>query len=406
MSKIDSSFTPDIENHLRQGVYFVPCISLFKSYDDYDKSKIDIKTSKESWLVLVIKMICKCNIDLKEKLYKLVQTFLKSYKFKSNTICRLEFFCTVLIPLLDDMGIIDCFTSDYNFIAMTIHTIIVLTGNWILMKEKEYINFKTSTLDCSIKKLNSSCYDLISLKSSTYDNIDKSIYSLPMEDLIRSAPMLYKYEPFQNEDIDGILTQIFLYATGNDVTMPDNLQEKHIFIIKANHLLSRLPFEWKHLLHVHKTNCACSLEKNDEYICNVSHIYFYISPNDVYTALYYISRVLSYYVKLEQFESENYMFQLYDLILKLTLEEFITSGNIIDDKRKIAEKVIRTLAQHLEPLPLLYTIPTGECIEFNYFSNNTIKHNIVSIPFYKCKSETSEFKIQCCGKLSLHNKIK
>ena len=112
LENIDHAFTTELENHLKQGVNFVPCISLFKRYDDNDNNEI-IKKSKESWLLLVIILISRQNTELKRQLYKLFQSFQHSFHIKADKKCRIEFFCTVILPLLDDLNLIDCMRGDF-----------------------------------------------------------------------------------------------------------------------------------------------------------------------------------------------------------------------------------------------------------------------------------------------------
>ena len=125
-------------------------------------------------------------------------------------------------------------------------------------------------------------------------------------------------------------------------------------------------------------------------------ILFSILPEDVYVALNYISKVLSYYVQLDIFEDEEYLFNIYNSILEETLE------NPIGNKLNAAWEVILKVKTHLGNIPSFYTMPNNQNIRINFFSESYDGDNNRCISFFKLRNKyISKKYIEEYGEVSL-----
>ena len=393
--KIDEAFTPEIENHLIKGVELVPCISLFKKYDEIGDHSNEVSTSPYSWLLLAIKLIFQDNLDQRKATYQMFLKFLRVYDLKCNSCNRTDFFCTILIPLMDSLNLINCLEKDYNIIGTVLYTIVSVIGKpdillSLLQKEKHRSTCFMHILSQPFLNLNS--IHLISLKS-TKQSIEKFESLGVNQEIVKLSPMIYRYEPVSQVGKNGILTQLFLFAARKLNVLP---KYDDILIIEQSCLLNRLPFEWKNLLHIHELNCE-NIKKEEEEN-NIQEEkdpdYFYISSHDVYTALYYIFRVMRYYMKCSYFESETELFDIYHRILRTTILKFPKCN-----EKDMVQHVMQALNKSLGS-PIAYTLPTKEIKEFNFFSNGESKRKNIEISYYKISQENPNVG-QCDGKYIL-----
>lgn len=404
LKSIDFAFTPNIEKHLHRGFNFVPCISLFKKYNA--RKKTGRKVSKESWLVLVYKYIAIHSVNsvyVENNLHSVFQMFLQVYGSELSTVGRLDYFCTVIISVLDDMELISCRKNNYQFVVTMLHMVASVIGKPTLLDEIKQSNHFKCLLQCT-DNLDLNCYALIALKSNEFETdsegdilpeIDNEEDIVPVTQyMISLAPKMYQYEPlFFGKGESGILSQLFLHAAGVNIKIP---RKQNIFVVKAEHLFYQLPYEWRNLNHVFDSNCnrENSNTANDVVFSNTNtdkSSYFYISSNDVYTVLYYISKTIFYYMEVDEFEDEFLLYSLYDDAIQQTV---LACTEDIDSIEDVVEKIISAINVKLHDLQSHYVLPDGQMLEFSFFLQNKINGDPVLF-FTPDKNFTA---IKYCGK--------
>lgn len=392
----DLNFTSKMENHLQNGIYFVPCISLFKEYDNFDGYSEHV--SKKSWLNIVFQYLSTCGIDDGKRLPSLFNSFVEKYNFNNNNTCHADFFCTILIPVLDDVNLISCLNYEYNFLLFLTHMVAAVIGKSILLERFIQV-IKTETQKHKLKYfveeslLFPSCYDLISIKP----NNKMCVLCQPTKALIANVPYCYGYDQ-KNFPNTGILSQLFLFSSGAKV---DIVTETDALIISANDLLCRLPEEWKNLIAIYRKNYRViqTERKNSTftdiasstYVQASNDTYFSILANDAYMALYYVSRILSYYLNISHFDSEEHLYELYDTILEEVLKSPVK--NIIEAAEQIIFK-LGTRIKIAKSLPDCYQTPEEKNVLFDFFSNTGCS-NAKPVTFYKVSQQNSMDLVQC-----------
>ena len=407
--KINSYFTYDKAIHLEKTINFIPCISVFKECESYPSDIIKCKP-KLTWLHLMFNCLRSYNMDIEIRLNEMLAKFLQHHKYKTRHECFAEFFCTIFLPMLDDLGYINCLKNDYDFLALLLYLTSTVLGypgtiEKVLedeTQEKDHIKYVLQRYINGCCKLFPTCYDLISLKPHA---INFEI-TQPFETLLSAAPCIYGYGE-RNFPGTGILSQLFLYAGGVEIEIPSGTE---ILLISSSDLLSRLPFEWKNFKAIHDNNFHFYKEQRkistfkdispNTYTQEDNEIYFSVLPNDAYMVLHYISRLFSYYLKLEQFESEKYLFDLYDMVLEETLQDPVE--NIMD----AAEEVILKMQHALGKIPTVYTMPNKERVQINFFSPMNSPQS-TEIPFFKLRDKSSRNRyIEHCGDYYLDRHLK
>lgn len=374
------NYTQSMDTHMQNGTYFVPCISLFKECADSVENPSAVLGI--SWLNVVFQYLGMCNADYKERLHELYVSFAQDYTSRKCYSCTSDFFCNIFIPILDDMHFIDCLNGEYEFLILILHMVAALMGKPMVMdKLVKYVagkNVKSYTFKNLHKKsvLFSSCYDLISLKPYNTRNVSCQ----PTKQMIAHTPFLYGYDP-KNFPDNGILSQLFPFSSGSEIGTDSR---NDTFAIQAKDLLPRLPVEWRNIISIYESNCnLINIKKRAQssvLMQPISSIYFSILPNDAYMALYYISRVLSYYLKLSHFENEKHIFELYDAVLEKNLEK------PAENAFKVADKVLSAIHKRLTmamSVPKYYNTPELKNVPFDFFSKSFININTTSIPIFR-----------------------
>jgi hypothetical protein len=396
LSEIDYSFTPEMEMHFKNGVSFVPCISLFKHCTDWPEKST--KQLKCSWLNLVFQIMGSLQKDFKTRLANMFINFREHYKYSTNASCRIDFFCTIFIPILDDINSINCLQNKYDVLLSIIYLVAAAIGNSMYIEKiLRYESHESQHLQYLLRKYNEErqllfyqCYELISLKPYTIQSTSLQ----PSTSLLTAIPKLYKYDK-KNSPHRGILSQLFLYAAGAKIdliTKPDTI------IVRAEEILSRLPPEWKNFKIIHDKNFKYFNNERmkytfvdiapSTYVQVENDIYFSILPNDAYMVLYYISRILSYYLQIKYFECEENLYKMYDVVLEETLR------NPIQNSKDVAEEVILKLQQKIETvrkIPNVYNTPERKNVKFNFFSK-IFRSGVKTIPFFQLENKNSKPK--------------
>lgn len=398
----DHYYTTKIQNHIQTGIYFVPCISLFKEYHDWTENSHIM--SEESWLSLVFQYLGMCNSDYEGRLHDMYRSFREKYVTENDLASHSDFFCTVLIPILDDLEFIDCLRNNYDFLVLIIHMIASIIGKpgliGRMLKHASLHDDRSKYLKTfKILKQNPlqlECYELISLKPQS----NNCLFPQPTKLLIANTPFFYRYDP-KNFPHTGIMSQLFLFASG---TENEFITDIDTFVLSAKDILCRLPPEWRNLYvtyekisnFIRKERKRAPYEDKSPSTFNTSIAdeYFSVLPNDAYMVLYYISRVLSYYLQIPHFESENHLFELYDAILAERLE------SPVDDVLEAAEQVIVKLGVRLKVakcIPDFYNTPEYKNVCFDYFSKVTTS-KVTQVPFYRLtKMDTNDKSLVQCG---------
>ena len=377
LTKIDKSFTSEIEHHLRAGVNLVPCVSLFRPYtiQNPENTHSHYMNSGEGWLMLVFSIVAAHNTDFKRRLYELYQSFRANIKCESDSECRKDFFCTILVPMLYEMNFINVERSEVTerFLWRLLHAIISVIGEEELLTSFcEYKKYRGRLLSDKIDIHKSDypmywlCYDLISLKPNTVNFLaDQSPEKspLPTLQLLEMVPtLLYKYEPVKSLTGQGFLTQLFHYAAGAGFTTTKKL------IVPATDILSRLPFEWQNLKNIHDHNRTMintgGTTPWSTFYSESDAAYFSVSAEDVYTSLYYISRWLLCYLEITEFRCQNYLFDMYDTVLEETTLKHIGSKT----NRELVHLILKNMRRRIRQIFHKYGTAESKMDQFNFFS--------------------------------------
>ena len=391
LEQTDLRFSVQKQMYLKEGINLIPIVSLFKLHTDLSLIKCQTKQHNRPWLMVVFQFLKGINEELGKKLKK---EFLLLNEMRDAHY----FFCTKVIYELDNLGYINCFTGDYNFLILIIYMILFLLGNTTLISRflKQcnqdcgilYDAFKTAKLGMHVFP---ECHELISLKP-----LKEQDYKItPTSFMIAASPILYNYD-IRNFPQSGILTQLFLYAAG--VPLKHVCKSNNAIIVQANDILSYVPPEWKNLISIKTTNFEYFNQKRQEAdFANVApltyneedeEIYFSILPNDVYVALHYISRVLSYYMKKMKFLKDSQLFDIYENIL----EDVLTKRKPSDNSLMLAQKIIWKMDRYLkcrEEISNFYDTPTTGKESFDFFSTNQLKF----IKLYKQRSSQCPYAV-------------
>ena len=388
---IDQSFTPEIEFHFKTSKEYVPCVSLFKKYTD---NQLALKqNSPVSWLSVIFHLMKPLNEDFSRRFLEIFTEFISMYDFIIDAKCRSDFFCTVFIPIMDDIACIDCYKGEYSFLLLLLCIAALMFGKHLLIENILQYSQHTK-LQFSLQKLfnaptfYSTALNLIALKpfpNKYSDTFHPSYAQLAM------SPILYNYDQ-KNFPHRGILSQLFLFAAGAEITYMEDIDS---IIISGEDLLCRIPPEWENLLKIYNTNFRFWSKEQKTidfkehlsalYTQHASQVSFSILPNDAYMALYYISRVLSYYMNIKQFDSESVIYGLYDNILEEILKK------PIENSKDTAEKVILKLQKHIEMIADIspkYTIPGKQTIDFD-FLKEVSGSKVKPVSFFKISNPNS-----------------
>ena len=245
ISDIDHNFTSNIYYHFEYGTKFVPCISLFRNCENDNNEEM----TKNSWMYTVFNFLTAYNPYVCNRLKEIFDQFSHEFKYDQKSKCIEEFFCTVLIPILDDLDFINCLEDNYEFLVSLLQLFSAMIGkpkiiyNNVMKKPTchngKYFQYIFKKLDTALDaKLFSNCYDLIALKlpNNDFDSIQ------PSSLLVAKSPALYQYDKW-NKPGCGILSQLFSYASGVEL----NINHSNALLVAADSFLLCLPLNGKTL---------------------------------------------------------------------------------------------------------------------------------------------------------------